>query len=100
MAHPLNNYLKTHRKRAGFSQDDIASLVGLSDGARVSHYEQARRVPSLETAFAYEALFGIPARDLFPGMFATIQHRTRARARHLADLTAAPCKQVAFHLIA
>jgi transcriptional regulator with XRE-family HTH domain len=101
MARKLNNYLKTHRKRASLSQDEVAFLVGTSGGAKVSRYERARRVPSLETAFAYEALFGVPARELFAGVYETVERGLRGRAQRLAQGPKVhPSQAVALKLIA
>src|SRR5881397_730442 len=84
MAHRLPNYLKTHRKRAGLSQDEVAFLFGCRSGAKVSRYERLARRPSLETAFAYEAVFGVPARELFAGVYEKVEEEIRKRARVLA----------------
>ena len=84
MASRLPNYLKTHRKRAGLSQDEVALLLGCKSGAKVSRYERLARRPSLETAFAYEALFGVPARELFAGVYEKVEEDIRKRARALA----------------
>jgi transcriptional regulator with XRE-family HTH domain len=101
MARKLHNYLKTHRKRAGFSQDEVAFLVGMSGGAKVSRYERARRLPSLETAFAYQALFDRPLKELFPGVYHRIRQNMRRRAHRLAGkLKASARQQVALHTIA
>src|SRR3989442_5261356 len=84
MAHRLPNYLKTYRKRAGLSQDEVAFLLGCQSGAKVSRYERLARRPSLETAFAYEALFGVPARELFAGVYEKVEEQIKKRARVLA----------------
>jgi len=84
MAHRLPNYLRTHRKRAGLSQDEVAYLLGCRSGAKVSRYERLARRPSLETAFAYEAVFGVPARELFAGIFEKVEREVVKRARVLA----------------
>src|SRR2546428_10823137 len=89
-SHRLPNYLKTYRKRAGLSQDEVAFLLGCRSGAKVSRYERLARRPSLETAFAYEAVFGVPARDLFAGVYEKVESDIVKRARVLAGkLTAA-----------
>lgn len=62
---PLQNYLRTYRRRNYLSQDEVAFLLGVATGTRVTRHEGAKRVPKLETALGYEALFGIPVRDLF-----------------------------------
>lgn len=81
--HVLDNYLRTYRKRAGFSQDELAYLLGTDSGAKISRYERNGRQPSLDTALAYEAVFGVPARDLFPGRFVKARTRVRRRAAFL-----------------
>jgi transcriptional regulator with XRE-family HTH domain len=70
MSQRLANYLLTHRRHAGLSQDEVGFLVGGLSGAGVSRYEQSRRLPALETALAYEVVFGVPPQQLFPGIFA------------------------------
>jgi transcriptional regulator with XRE-family HTH domain len=101
MAHKLNNYLKTYRKRAGLSQDEVAFLVGKSGGAKVSRYERARRLPSLETALAYRALFDLSLKELFPGVYNTVSRNMRKRARLLAGRpNTSARKQVALNVIA
>lgn len=84
-SHPrLQNYLRTYRRRAGFSQDEVAYLLGAKSGTKTSRYERFRRTPSLETALAYEAVFGIPVRELFAGVSQKVERETRMRARRLA----------------
>src|SRR2546422_855228 len=85
MAHRLPNYLRTHRKRAGLSQDEVAYLLGCRSGAKVSRYERLARRPSLETAFAYEAVFGVPARELFAGVYEKVEEQIKKRARVLGE---------------
>ncbi len=66
--HKLENYLRMYRKRSGLTQRDVAFLLGCQNGAQVSRYEKRKRVPPLRTALACEAVFGIPASQLFAGM--------------------------------
>ena len=84
MSYKLQNYLRTYRKRAGLSQDEMAYLLGCTSGTKVSRYERLARQPSLQTAFVYEVVFGIPVRDVFGGVFQQIQGVTLKRARLLA----------------
>lgn len=79
----LPNYLRTYRRRASLSQEEVAYLIGACGGPKVCRYERASRRPSLETALAYEALFGIPARDLFAGVYEKVEGETRRRAKQL-----------------
>jgi transcriptional regulator with XRE-family HTH domain len=66
--HRLENYLETHRKHSGLTQQEVAFLLGCEDGVQVSRYENRRRLPSIETALACEEIFGVPFAELFAGM--------------------------------
>lgn len=74
----LDNYLRTFRKTRGFTQREVAFLLGGHSEAKVSRYEHSRRVPALETIFAYEIILGSSAKELFAG----IQERAERRALH------------------
>lgn len=91
---PLPNYLRAHRKRLGLSQDDVAFLLGCRHGTKVSRYERFRRQPGLLTVFACEILIGVPARELFAGVYLTVERdvvqRTEALLRQLASLPDGP----------
>jgi len=80
----LPNYLRRYRKRARLSQEELAFLLGGGSGAKVSRYERFKRIPGLETALAYEAIFGVPVRELFAGIFQKVEGNTARRARLLA----------------
>ncbi|RJR50698.1 MAG: XRE family transcriptional regulator [Desulfobacteraceae bacterium] len=80
----LSTYLRTYRKRAGLTQDEMAFLLGCATGAKVSRYECNERRPRLERVFAYEILFRAPARSLFPGVFHEVRMNTLTRAAALA----------------
>lgn len=80
----LDNYLRMYRKRSGLSQEELAYLLGTRDLANVSRYERTSRQPSLETALAYEAVFGVPPSELFAGRFAKVDRAVTKRARLLA----------------
>jgi transcriptional regulator with XRE-family HTH domain len=80
---PLTNYLRTHRKRAGLSEDDVAFLLGSKSGARISRYEQGRQTPRLKTLLAFELLFHTPIRDLYSGMSQEVERDLRQQARLL-----------------
>ena len=79
----FSNYLRSHRKRLALSQEEVAFLLGTQSGASVSRYEQFARVPSLETALAFEAIFQKPASELFGGLYQKVQQEVVARAQSL-----------------
>jgi DNA-binding XRE family transcriptional regulator len=62
---PLQNYLRTYRRRSFLSQDEVAFLLGAKTGTQVTRHEGANRIPKMETALGYEVLFNVPLRDLF-----------------------------------
>lgn len=83
MSRRLDNYLRTHRRRAGLSQDEVAYLLGSTSGTKVSRHETSVRRPGLETLFAYEIIYRIPARELFAGIYERVERTTARRARLL-----------------
>jgi len=83
-AQRLDNYLRTHRKRSGLSQAELAFLLGCQSGTKVSRYERQARIPTLETALACSAVFGISPEELFAGRCQKLQSKIKSRARILA----------------
>jgi transcriptional regulator with XRE-family HTH domain len=65
------------------SQDEVAFLVGSSSAARVCQDERFNRVPSLELALAYEAIYQKPASELFGGVFDKVAQEVAERAKTL-----------------
>ncbi len=100
----LSNYLSTHRKRLALSQEEVAFLLGvngLDKGIKVSRDENNAREPSLLTALAYEAIYGIPVRELFAGLYEQVEQQVAGRAKLLSyRQTGKPQRQeVITHLI-
>src|SRR5687768_14402819 len=79
----LFNLLLKYRKRSALSQEEVAFLLGVQSGAKVCRYERFLREPGLQTALAFEAIFGCPVSELFPSLFAKAQKQVRARAKKL-----------------
>jgi hypothetical protein len=50
---------------------------------KVSRYERFARKPNLETLFAYELVFGAPARELFAGAYQKVEKKMSKRAQLL-----------------
>ncbi|MGE0405270.1 MAG: helix-turn-helix transcriptional regulator [Candidatus Korobacteraceae bacterium] len=75
----LANYLRTHRKRAGLSQRDLAILLGYPNEGAVSRQERFRSVPPLLVALSYEVLFQAPVADLFAGLREAVEQLVEAR---------------------
>lgn len=79
----LPNYLRQHRKRLGFSEAEIAFLLGVKNGSQVSRYEYFHRVPSLRTALAYNVIFRTREPELFGGVYEDVARKVRQRAKRL-----------------
>lgn len=67
------------------SQDEVAFLLGTESGTQISRHENFVRVPSLEMALAYEAIFQKPAREIFDGLYQRIEGEVVTRAKALAE---------------
>jgi len=80
----LKNYLRTFRKRSHLSQDEVAYLLGSGSGCKVSRHERFARVPNLQTAMAFEVIYGVPIKELFAGIFQKVEKQTVRRVRFLA----------------
>ena len=92
MAHPrLQNYLRTHRRRHGLSQTEVAILLGAATDTKVSRYENFTRMPVALTVFALEIVFNQPASELFAGRYRAVRLAVQERAERLAErLSARP----------
>ena len=81
---PLANYLRTFRRDANFHQHEIAFLLGCS-GDAVARHESGSRVPSVESALGYEAIFGTAVRQLFAGTYQAVEMAIIYRAEELTE---------------
>ena len=77
--------LKPNRKRSGFTQKELAFLLGNSNDSAISRYEGGERKPDLKTALAFKFVFGCNIRDLFPGVHAEVFAQVKERAKRLSE---------------
>ncbi len=82
MARKLIHYLRNERRIAGYTQADIAALLGVPWKTRIARYERGA-VPPIDLALAYEVIFGKPASELLAGERERIESNVRRRAREL-----------------
>jgi DNA-binding XRE family transcriptional regulator len=66
--HHIENSLRTHRKRSGFTLRALAGVIGFTRPSQISRYERNQDLPPLLTALAYEIMFRVPVSDLFAGV--------------------------------
>ena len=77
--------LRIERKRSGFTQDELAHLIGFRVASAVSRFERGEREPDLRTVFAYQILFDRPAHELFPAIYADARRLVAKRASEVAE---------------
>jgi len=85
MAQPLPHYLRTHRLELGLTQDEIAFLLGASDGSRISRHESFKRMPDLNVALGYAAIHQAPLQDIFGGKYMKVAACVLQRAKVLRE---------------
>jgi transcriptional regulator with XRE-family HTH domain len=71
------NNLVLYRRRMGFSQKQVAQLIGHGDASMVSHYEHGRALPPLTVALGLEIIYRTPVAFLFPAMYDDLKRQIR-----------------------
>ncbi len=85
----LPNYLRTYRKRSGFSQEELAFVVQLSDKSELCKLERFHREPSHRTAVACAMALRVSTAQLFAGIEVSTEKETTRRLRRLRKRLAA-----------
>lgn len=80
----LSNYIRTHRKRAGLSQRELARILDYTK-VSVSRHERVFALPPLLAALGYEVVFGIPVATLFSGMREAVEQMIEKRLEELEE---------------
>lgn len=60
----MKNRIKELRKEKGYTQEDLAEIIGVSRQT-VNAIEKQKFDPSLNTAFKMAKLFGLPIESIF-----------------------------------
>jgi transcriptional regulator with XRE-family HTH domain len=82
MSRLLLSYLKPLRLQRGLSQLELAQLMGISVSL-LSKVESQTRRPTARVILPAEIVFGLPAREIFPGAYNEIEKEVGHRARSL-----------------
>ena len=69
----------------GFTQKQVARLLGQRDTSMVSHYEHGRALPPLTVALGLEIIYRVPVAFLFPAMYTELKGQIRTAEDSLAD---------------
>ena len=85
MQSSLPNYIRTYRRRAFLSQEELAFLLGSSAGTTVVRHEADERVPKLDTALTYAVVLQVDTRELFAGRYEEQAAAVRERAAVLLE---------------
>jgi DNA-binding XRE family transcriptional regulator len=85
MVQKFRSYLRPVRRRWGFTQGELAFLIGYKTGKSISRIEALKQKPSVEAAFACAVIFNAAPLKLFPGTFSDIEQAVLARATQLYD---------------
>lgn len=80
MSSRVHCYLRRERRKWALTQKELAFLLEKTSSAHMSRLEHCKRPPSVRILIACEVLFGIPARKLFPKLYADIEESVLARA--------------------
>ena len=86
------NSLVLYRRRMGFSQKQVARLLGHRDTSMVSHYEHSRALPPLVVALGLEIIYRVPVAFLFPSMYDELKRQIR----HDEECLAGPSQRLLF----
>src|SRR3979411_2322940 len=90
---PKQNSLLLYRRRMGFTQRQVAQLLGHRDTSMISHYEHGRSLPPLPVALSLEIILRVPVAFLFPGLHNELKQRIRLQEEELAGLGQKPLLQ-------
>jgi transcriptional regulator with XRE-family HTH domain len=85
MDHCHNSHLRPLRRRYGFTQDELAFLIGVNSRSAISRIEGAKRRPSLDAAYSYSFLFDSPPSELFPDLISELHEEMLRRANELHE---------------
>ena len=81
----FDSYIRSYRKKARLSQEDVVFLLGGTSGTSVSRHERGRRAPTVQTALAYEIILGQPVGELYRRFLFLLRQEIGTRAEQLID---------------
>lgn len=83
MIQKFRSYLRPVRRRWGFTQQELAFLIGHRTGKSISRIESLQQNPTMEVALACAIIFNTAPVRLFPGLVTDIRQAIIARANDL-----------------
>jgi DNA-binding XRE family transcriptional regulator len=85
MEKKITSHVRAYRRRWGFTQDELAFMIGLNSRSVVSKLECCDRLPTLVVGFALYTVFGTRGMELFPAVFREVEAGVLARAHELYE---------------
>jgi DNA-binding XRE family transcriptional regulator len=85
MVQRFQSYLRPLRRRWGFTQGELAFLIGYETGKSISRIEALQQTPTLNAALSCAVIFNTAPVKLFPGALSDAEQRVFARASELYE---------------
>ena len=85
MKHSTFNYVRACRQRYGLTEEELAFLVDYEARNTISLIETGDRTPKLEAALAFQVVFGMAPKELFPEVYEHVEDAVMRRARVLHE---------------
>jgi len=61
----MNNNLKEFRIKAGYTQKQVASLLGMQCEDRLSHWERGQAMPSVSNLLKLCRIYGVKVEEVY-----------------------------------
>ena len=68
----------------GFTQKQVARLLGHRDATMISHYEHSRALPPVAVALSLEIVYRVPVAFLFPALYDELKLEIRRKEESFA----------------
>lgn len=70
---PIPNMLRRNRKIGGYTQVQVAALLGLHRAIPLSQWERGTAFPSVLNLLKLSALYQVPAHELYEPLFSALR---------------------------
>jgi hypothetical protein len=69
----MASYLRSHRKKSGLSQRELADILAMLTEEQVARHERSVATPAFLVGIGYQIVFKQPIERIFPGFYLTVQ---------------------------
>lgn len=73
----ISNRLWKYRKEMGYSQKQVAKLLGYKDQTKICTWEKGEHLPNLQNLFKLSILYRKPVEFLYPNHYQLIREELR-----------------------